>query len=60
MRARLLGLVSVCIGTAPLGFLYLGVLAEAFTPRVATVALAAQGVLAMLFTRRQWLPVLRL
>jgi MFS family permease len=60
MRARLLGLVSVCIGTAPIGFLYLGLLVEVFTPRTATVALAAQGLLAMLLTRRYWLAVLRL
>ena len=60
MRARLLGLVSVCIGTGPIGFLYLGFLAEMFSPRTATVALAAQGVLAILLTRRYWLSVLRL
>jgi MFS family permease len=60
MRARLLGLVSVCIGTGPIGFLYLGLLAEMFTPRTATVALAAQGVLVILLTRRYWLGVLRL
>jgi len=50
----------VCIGTAPIGFLYLGFLAEVFTPRTATLALAAQGLLAMLLTRRYWLAVLRL
>jgi MFS family permease len=60
MRARLLGVLSVCIGTAPIGFLYLGFLAEMFTPRTATVALAAQGVLVILLTRRYWLGVLRL
>ena len=60
MRARLLGLVAVCIGTAPIGFLYLGLLAEVFSPRTATIALAAQGVLAMLLARRYWLAVLRL
>ena len=60
MRARLLGLVSVCIGTGPIGFLYLGFLAEMFSPRTATVALAAQGVLAILLTRRYWFAVLRL
>ena len=60
MRARLLGLVSVCIGTAPIGFLYLGFLAEMFTPRTATVALAAQGMLAILLTRRYWASVLRI
>ena len=60
MRARLLGVVSVCIGTGPVGFLYLGFLAEMFTPRTATVALAAQGVLVILLMRRYWLAVLRL
>ena len=35
MRARLLGVFSVCIGTGPIGFLYLGFLADMFTPRTA-------------------------
>jgi MFS family permease len=60
MRARLLGVISVCIGTGPIGFLYLGFLAETFTPRTATMALAAQGMLVMLLTRRYWLATLRL
>src|SRR5262245_22142106 len=60
MRARLLGVLSVCIGTGPIGFLYLGLLAELLTPRTATVALAAQGVVAILLTRRYWLAVLRI
>lgn len=59
MRARLLGLLSVCIGSGPLGFLYLGFLADVLTPRVGSVALAAQGILALLFTRRYWQAVLR-
>jgi len=59
MRARLMGVLSVCIGTSPLGFTYLGFLADLLTPRVATVALAAQGVLALMFTRRYWAPLLR-
>ena len=60
MRARLLGVLSVCIGTGPIGFLYLGFLAEMFTPRTATMALAAQGMLVMLVTRRYWVGTLRL
>jgi MFS family permease len=59
MRARLLGVLSVCIGTAPIGFLYLGWLAELFAPRTATIALGAQGLLVMLLTRRYWRAVLR-
>jgi MFS family permease len=60
MRARLLGVLSVCIGTAPLGFLYLGLLADLLTPRIGTVALAAQGMLALLLMRRYWTAALRL
>jgi MFS family permease len=59
MRARLLGVLSVCIGTSPLGFLYLGFLADMFAPRSATIALGVQGLAAMLLTRRYWLPALR-
>ncbi len=59
MRARLLGVLSVCIGTAPLGFLYLGFLADRMGPQLATVALGAQGLLAMLATYRHWKPTLQ-
>jgi MFS family permease len=59
MRARLLGVLSVCIGTSPIGFLYLGWLADLLAPRAATVALGLQGLAAMLLTRRYWLPALR-
>jgi MFS family permease len=58
MRARLLGVVSVCIGTGPIGFLYLGLLTQWLAPNTATVALAAQGLVAMLLTRRYWIGVL--
>ena len=51
---------SVCIGTGPIGFLYLGLLTDWFSPRTATVALAAQGLVALLLTRRYWVGVLRL
>ncbi|MEO7761853.1 MAG: MFS transporter [Casimicrobiaceae bacterium] len=60
MRARLLGVLSVCIGTGPIGFLYLGFLTEMFAPRTATMALAAQGMIVLLLTRRFWVGTLRL
>jgi predicted MFS family arabinose efflux permease len=59
MRSRLLGVLSVFIGTSPIGFLYLGVLADLMTSRIAVVALAAQGMLVLLLARRYWLPVMR-
>ena len=59
MRARLLGGISVAVGMGPLGFLYLGFLAEILSPRTATVAMGAQGLLVMLLTRRYWVAVLK-
>ncbi len=60
MRVRLLGILSTCIGTGPIGFLYLGFLADKFTPQLAIVALAVQGLIMLILTRRYWLLVFRL
>ncbi|NQW12386.1 MAG: MFS transporter [Alphaproteobacteria bacterium] len=54
MRARLLGLLSVCIGTGPIGFFYLGFLAEALSAQVATMAMGAQGLVVLALTHRYW------
>lgn len=54
MRGRLLGLLSVCIGVGPVGFFYLGFLSEVVGAQTATVALAVQGLLAILVARRWW------
>jgi MFS family permease len=54
MRMRLLGLLSVCIGVGPLGFLQLGLLAETFGPRLAIVIISVEGLLALAFTHRLW------
>lgn len=59
MRGRLLGALSVCIGTGPIGFMYLGFLADALTPRGATVAMAVQGLVALTLTRRYWVAIAR-
>jgi hypothetical protein len=54
MRGRLLGLLSVCIGVGPVGFFYLGFLSEVVGAQTAPVALAVQGLLAILVARRWW------
>jgi hypothetical protein len=54
MRARMLGLVSVSIGTGPLGFLQVGLLAEAIGARPAIVTTTAEGMIALVLTRRLW------
>lgn len=43
MRSRLMGLVTVGIGTGPLGILAVGVLAEPLGPRGAVLVMAATG-----------------
>ncbi|SKA10430.1 Predicted arabinose efflux permease, MFS family [Enhydrobacter aerosaccus] len=43
MRSRLMGIVTVCIGTNPLGVLAIGVLSDRLGPRIAIVVMAMLG-----------------
>lgn len=43
LRSRLMGIVTVCIGTGPLGVLAAGALSDALGPRAAVVIMAAIG-----------------
>ena len=57
MRSRLMGIVTVCIGTGPLGVLLAGVLSDALGPRdavlvMALLGLALTGVLSAALRRR--------
>jgi MFS family permease len=57
VRSRLMGIVTVCIGTGPLGVLTIGILSEHFGPRGAIVTmvglgLAATGALVAMLRRR--------
>jgi MFS family permease len=54
MRSRVLGLLSVCIGTGLVGFVSLGLLAEAIGAPVATAATGLAGLAALAATRRWW------
>jgi MFS family permease len=54
LRSRVLGLLSVCIGLGPIGFLALGGLAEVIGAPAATAALGLSGLAAMVLTRRWW------
>lgn len=54
MRSRILGVLSVCIGTGPIGFVWLGLLADAIGAHWATAATGTIGLLAMLLTRKLW------
>ncbi len=54
MRSRMYGVLSVCIGAAPIGFLYLGVLADLVGATWATAITGCLGLLALVLTRRWW------
>jgi predicted MFS family arabinose efflux permease len=46
MRSRLMGIVTVCIGTGPIGILTIGLLSDAFGPREAVLIMASLGLAA--------------
>ena len=54
MRSRVLGVLSVCIGTGPIGFLWLGWLANQIGAAEAMTITAAVGLLALAATRPLW------
>jgi MFS family permease len=54
MRSRMYGVLSVCIGVSPLGFLWLGLLADAIGASPATAITGLMGLAALLLTRRWW------
>ncbi len=54
MRSRILGVLSVCIGTGPVGFVWLGWLADAIGAHYATAVTGVAGLLALAMTWRWW------
>ncbi len=57
MRSRVFGVLSVCIGIGMVGFILIGVLAGLIGAPWATAATGAEGVVALLLTRRWWGPL---
>ncbi|WP_296379962.1 MFS transporter [Reyranella sp.] len=54
MRSRVLGVLSVCIGTGPIGFVWLGWLASRIGAAEAMVITGALGLLALAATQPLW------
>lgn len=54
MRSRILGVLTVCIGTGPIGFVWLGWLADRIGSHHATAVTGILGLLAMAATWRWW------
>ncbi len=57
MRSRVFGVLSVCIGVGMAGFIAIGLLAGLIGAPWATAATGAEGILALLLTRRWWRPL---
>jgi MFS family permease len=58
LRSRVLGVLTVCIGLGPLGFLHLGLLAELFGARMACIITGVEGLAVLALTWRLWRPIL--
>jgi predicted MFS family arabinose efflux permease len=54
MRSRILGVLSVCIGTGPIGFIWLGWLADAIGAPYATAVTGLVGLVALAATWPLW------
>lgn len=54
MRARMMGLLSVCIGSGPLGFLHIGLMADALGASIAVLVLTLEGLVALALVWRVW------
>ena len=54
MRSRILGVLSVCIGTGPIGFVWLGWLADLIGAHHATAVTGVAGLIALAMTWRWW------
>ena len=51
LRSRMLGVLSMCIGVGPIGFMHLGWLADLLGAQTATAVIGVEGLLALLLTR---------
>ncbi len=58
-QRQMMGILSVCIGTAPIGFLHIGFLAGQFGATTACTITAIEGILAMAFAIWRWPTLLR-
>lgn len=57
-RSRVMGVVTVCIGTGPIGFAHLGLMADIIGAPQAVLVMAVEGVIALLFVALRWPEVL--
>ncbi|SVE61712.1 uncharacterized protein METZ01_LOCUS514566, partial [marine metagenome] len=53
-RSLMMGLLTMCIGMAPIGFLHIGLLADWLGAQTAIAVLAAEGLVALWWVLRRW------
>ena len=58
LRSRVLGLLSVCIGLGPIGFVHVGLLADWVGAPLACAISGAEGLVALALTRPWWRAIL--
>jgi MFS family permease len=54
IRNRIMGVLSVCIGTGPIGFLHLGLMADWFGAPTAITVMALEGLIALAIAYFVW------
>jgi MFS family permease len=57
-RSRVMGVVTMCIGTGPIGFAHLGLMADALGAPMATAVMAVEGIVALLLVALKWPEIL--
>ncbi|MBT6277186.1 MAG: MFS transporter [Chromatiales bacterium] len=53
-RSRVMGVLTVCIGTGPIGFAHVGLLADALGPSLACAIMAIEGIACLLLVVLIW------
>ena len=54
LRSRAFGVLALCIGLAPIGFIHLGYLANITSSPTATLIIACEGLISLVLTWRWW------
>ena len=54
LRSRVFGVLSVCIGLGPIGFVHIGLLAESWGAQAATAAIGIEGLVILALTLPLW------
>jgi MFS family permease len=54
MRGRMFGVLATCIGTGPIGFIHIGLMADLFGARAAIAMTGIEGLIAVVLTQSLW------